>query len=267
MANSKPTKSPAKKEDSQKDTTSSLTKPESKPQCATPKSLNIYQRMIKIMQHVTYLQKLPVPGQSYNALRHDDVTMAVRVACIKYGVYLSIQTLENETSIIERGTQQLHYTKLVIAIEWINVDDPDAKDSKGVYTQRIFQTFVGHGEQRDCKSPGSAYSFAVKNAMLKAFSIPGGDDEEAPVGYAKAVERTKPEVKGAKLRTAEEWVQKQCDKNGWVYDDVLVWVEAVHGIKFEDMEVDALSNTMSSMLSQYRQGASEDPEGESYENG
>ena len=99
---------------------------------------------------------------SYDYISHDNVALKSRVAFDKHGVLPWPTVLERE----DDGNK----TKLKVRVEFINVDKPDDILASEVW---------GDGVDESDKAPGKAYSYAVKNAILKALQLNTGEDIEA----------------------------------------------------------------------------------------
>lgn len=139
--------------------------------------MNIYQRINAVRADVANVAKdstVRTGGESYAAVSHDAVTMAVRAAMIEHGV-LCMPSLK-ESSIADagatkRGTPIIRFQG-IYAVEFVNVHDPADKVSIDV---------AAHANDMGDKAPGKALSYATKSAMLKVFTLPTGDDDESRV--------------------------------------------------------------------------------------
>jgi len=132
-------------------------------------ALNVEQRLLAVMGELSYVQRdrvAPKEIGGFSFVSHDAVTSAVRPLLVKYGV-LCLPTIA-EGGHSRDGNQ----TTLLVDVTFINVDRPD--------DQRIVRS-VGYGIDKQDKGPGKAMSYAVKYALLKAFSLETGDDVEAAV--------------------------------------------------------------------------------------
>ncbi len=203
---------------------------------------NIYQRMLAVMADVPYIKTEWKEGLKFFAVTHDAVTTKVRAALVKHGVYFQTTTLESVTNIVERksraGTREVSFTEIKLQCAWVNIDDP---------TDRIESIYHANGEASDAKSPGIAYSFAVKTAMLKGLSIATGQDEEV-VAHEEAHEQAHEQAPSRPHRPAERYVvdedikdlgdedsrnrelargffKKTAANSGVLLADVLRWVE------------------------------------------
>jgi len=123
--------------------------------------LNIHQRMHKVMQDVSYIQKDSTINNQYTAVTHDAVTAKTRTAFIEHGI-LAIPTVINHE-------QDGNRTTATVEIEYINIDNP---------TDKITVTSFGYGIDKQDKGPGKAISYAVKYGHLKALGLETGDDPE-----------------------------------------------------------------------------------------
>ena len=122
---------------------------------------NIHQRMLAIMEEVSYIQRGKLINNQYKGVAHDEVTAKIRPALIKHGV-LALPWVEDHKDSGNRS-------ECTMQIKFINVDNPE--DWVAVQT-------YGYGVDKQDKGPGKAMSYAVKYALLKAFSLETGDDPE-----------------------------------------------------------------------------------------
>ena len=142
--------------------------------------LNLYQRINKVMSELSYIKKggtISMGKGSYKAVLHDDVTAALHPLCVKHGLILMPEMIDTEVSrykvVNSYGKESERYeTKTTAKVTFINMDNPE---------ERIFTTAMAHGFDPGDKSPGKAYSMAVKYCYLKAFMLESGDDEESRV--------------------------------------------------------------------------------------
>lgn len=127
--------------------------------------LNVEQRLLNVMAELSYVQRdrtAPKEIGGFSFVSHDAVTAAVRPLLVKHGV-LAVPTVVDH---LREGNQ----TTLIVEIAFINTDNPD---------DRCVVRSVGYGIDKQDKGPGKAYSYAVKYALLKTFSLETGDDVEA----------------------------------------------------------------------------------------
>jgi len=134
--------------------------------------MNIYQRLNKIREAVSYIQKdAKVTG--YKAITHDMVTSEVRPHLIKYGVIIVPREVKGELrdtgKATSGGTPFTAYIA-VYEIDFVNMDDPP--DKVTVCVSAI-------GEDQNDKGPGKAVSYATKTAILKLLSIETGESDES----------------------------------------------------------------------------------------
>jgi hypothetical protein len=134
--------------------------------------LNIHQRLDKVRQAVSYIQK-DASVQGYKAITHDMVTSEVRPHLIEHGVLVipnQVHTeLRNTGKTTSKGTPVTSYIA-TYSISFVNIDDPE--DSVTV-------TIGAIAEDQNDKGPGKAISYATKYAMLKIFSIETGESDES----------------------------------------------------------------------------------------
>lgn len=136
---------------------------------------NLYQRILKVMEAVPYVQKDATvqagAGRSYKGVTHDAVISKLRVAMIKHGIVMTVQQtseacVEGQT---KGGAPKLRY-EAWYTITLINADDPSERESYPIHA---------HAEDSGDKAPGKAVSYAVKMALLKAFALETGENDES----------------------------------------------------------------------------------------
>lgn len=141
----------------------------------TKENLNIHQRILAVMDGVSYIQKGDKKvNNQYTFAGHDAVTAAARPHFIKHGVLVISTILEQSTewkSVKDKyGKDKLRgITTMLVGVSFINVDDP---------ADKIDCKFLGHGIDDGDKGPGKAMSYAYKYAILKTLSLETGDDPE-----------------------------------------------------------------------------------------
>lgn len=124
--------------------------------------LNIYQKILKVMKSVKYVQKSDkkVNGQ-YTFVTHDSVVAAMHDPLVEAGIAVIPSVVNME--------QDGNRTSMEILVTFVNVDDPEEKVSVSSH---------GYGIDTQDKGPGKAYSYAYKYALLKMFCLETGDDPE-----------------------------------------------------------------------------------------
>ena len=155
--------------------------------------LNIYQKLLKIMHDVNYIQKENKKvNNNYTFVSHDAVSKKTSQAFIKYGVYAKPKIIKNEITTIEvEKTKNINNQAVAVKeiiflcnveveYDFINVDKPDDKIT-GI-------NGLGQGIDSQDKACGKAISYACKYALLKAFGIETGDYPEKNVNYEVSIE-------------------------------------------------------------------------------
>lgn len=136
------------------------------------KSLNLFQRIIKVRENVKYAQKdksVSTGGGSYKAVTHDQVTAIVREHMNTYGI-VCIPNLESSVmNPKEEGAKQQRYDA-IYSFTFVNADKPD---------DQTVVRIESHAMDNADKAPGKAISYAKKYALLKLFEIETGEDEES----------------------------------------------------------------------------------------
>ena len=155
--------------------------------------LNIYQKLLRIMEDVSYIEKEKnkVNG-NYRFVSHDAVSKKTSEAFIKYGVYAKPKIIKNKFTTIEVektktiNNQVVAVKEIIFACnveveyDFINVDKPDERIT-GI-------NGLGQGIDNQDKACGKAISYACKYALLKAFGIETGEYPEKDVNYQVSTE-------------------------------------------------------------------------------
>ena len=124
-------------------------------------SPNIHQRLHKVMQAVSYIQKGKPKGMNYSIVSHDAVTAKVRPHLVEAGiVYYPVRM-----SYRQDGNR----TEVQLDVRFANIDN--AQDFIDVPA-------LGFGVDPSDKGPGKAVSYAVKYALLKTLGLETGDDPD-----------------------------------------------------------------------------------------
>ena len=139
-------------------------------------SLNIYQRINKVMQAVQYVQKdssISGGGANYKAVSHDQVVSVIREELVKNGIMIFPNQISGEF-LIKRDLSATPPVKMGIysgkyEINFVNVDTGD----------KVTSTIEAHANDNGDKAPGKALSYATKSAMLKVFSLETGENDES----------------------------------------------------------------------------------------
>ena len=122
---------------------------------------NIHQRIAKVMQSITYIQKEKKAGMRYTIVSHDAVTAKVRGPLLEAGIHYYPKTVSH----VQNGNR----TQCEMVVRFVNIDDPS--DYIDVET-------FGFGIDDQDKGPGKAMSYAVKYALLKCLGLETGDDPD-----------------------------------------------------------------------------------------
>ena len=153
----------------------------------TKEKLNVHQKRIKVMEEITYIKKRR-GGMAYSAASHDDVTEKVRGSCIRHG--LDVYPCKIESNI------DGYVSSCTMVVRIVNADDP--QDSIEIPS-------FGIGMDKQDKGPGKAISYAYKYALLKAFNLPTGDQDDPDMAkasdYAGIEHEEKKPRAGKKIKT------------------------------------------------------------------
>lgn len=138
-------------------------------------SLNLHQRLNEIRRTNEYIQRDKKIDGQYTVVSRDAVIEAIRPDLVKYGVLILPTVVPGTGKVAD--TLKLSGAKKnpVIRYEaefdvaFVNVDDPKDREIVRV---------PAHAEDANDKAPGKATTYAEKTAILKAFSLRTGDNEE-----------------------------------------------------------------------------------------
>jgi len=133
---------------------------------------NIHQRINSVMSSVSYIQKDSNVMDRYKAVSHDKVIATVRPFLIASGIVITSSQKSVEVPFhTVPSAKPVHLFRAVYTISFVNIDNPEDKISVDVES---------HSMCTDDKAPGKTYSYAVKMAILKAFCLETGVDDESP---------------------------------------------------------------------------------------
>ena len=140
---------------------------ENQPETTIAKGLNVYQKINRIMQEVSYIHKdakITLQRGSYKGVRYDVLIGKIRQYFCDEGVIVVPSIFGTEVE----GNR----TKMKVMTLFINADDPEDRFSIDTYS---------HSDDNTDKGPGKAYTYAVKMALLKVLMLESGDNEEEVV--------------------------------------------------------------------------------------
>lgn len=156
------------------------------------KSLNVYQKINMVMSELSYLKKDKSVGygsNSYTALTHDQVTMALQPLIVKYRLAVIPSIIKDDYTRYKvqtkKGESDRYEVKCDVSVMIVNIDDP---------SDHVTTTATAHGFDSQDKAPGKAYSMATKYALLKLFMIASGDDEESRIDEARIISNERKEL-------------------------------------------------------------------------
>lgn len=137
--------------------------------------MNIYQRINKVMQEVTYIRKdraVSGGGQNYTAVSYDNVIAQVRKSLVDNGIVIVTRQVDGRLEIKRDLTidQKMHLYAGRYEIDFVNIEKPEDK---------VTVTIESHAADNGDKAPGKAITYATKSAILKVLSLETGDDEES----------------------------------------------------------------------------------------
>lgn len=111
----------------------------------------------------------------YKATSHNEITKAVSGPLNTVGVFY----IPHCKNTLQDGNR----TEVVMALEFVNIDNPAERIIVGDYT--------GYGIDNQDKGPGKAYSYAIKYILMKTFGILSGENEDDEVETNNATAVTK----------------------------------------------------------------------------
>lgn len=137
-----------------------------------PVNRNIYQRMLAVMEDVAFIAKDKKNAfMKFDYASHDNVTASIRPYLIKHGIYIVFD--EAESSVRDLPNDKGFLTTIVATMSFVNADNPE---------DRIVVRSLGQGIDKNDLGPGKAKSYAYKTALLKAFALETGIDNEESAG-------------------------------------------------------------------------------------
>jgi len=142
--------------------------------------MNLYEKIVAIMQDVAYLQKDDNVGtekSSYKAISEEKVTSAVRESMIKNKIVILPvkQTTEEIFTEYEKEAygktekKQRLMTRVDTTYKIINAEKPE---------ESIEVVSSGSGVDSQDKGIGKAMTYAYKYMLLRSFAIPTGNDPD-----------------------------------------------------------------------------------------
>lgn len=128
------------------------------------KSLNIHQKILKVMNEVQYINtdmKIQYKTTNYKALSNEKVVSVIREKLVKWG--LTIVQTDSET--IKQG----NITSMKCYYLLSNADNP---------SENIQLVHHGDGADSQDKGPGKASTYAYKYMLIRTFALPFGNDPD-----------------------------------------------------------------------------------------
>ena len=147
------------------------------------KPLNIFQRIIKVMAEVKYVQKdkqVTGGGQNYKAVTHDQVVSVARESLLKNGIVIYPEQVGNYMPVMRdlKADIKMHLYSGDYIINFVNSDNPE---------DRIQVPINAHAADNGDKAPGKAITYATKTAILKVLNLETGEDEESRAEKAEKI--------------------------------------------------------------------------------
>lgn len=140
---------------------------------------NIYQRIHAVMQEVDYIKRGSA-GQG-TGVKYDEVIAKLRPSMIKHGIVMQVSELEQPRKVDEivakSGSKQSLYQGQ-LSVSLINIDNP---------TDLVSYAVSAHGMDNGDKAPGKLNTYAAKVALVKAFALETGENDESRNGAMEQV--------------------------------------------------------------------------------
>lgn len=138
--------------------------------------LSIGQRISAVRRECPYIQK-KLKVETYKAVTHDQVTAEVRPYLDKYGLITVTQLLPEHSRTIDTGhrTKAGNITWRFEGVFKVIISCDDNAD------EGVMFVVPGQGNDTGDKAAVKATSQAVKTALLKAFNIETGENEESNI--------------------------------------------------------------------------------------
>lgn len=142
--------------------------------------LNIRQRINQVMREVDYVKRASA-GQG-TGVKYDEVIAKLRPSMIKHGINLEVteagQIAKVDELVSKSGSKQSLYQGQ-IEVRLVNIDEP---------TDFVSYLVTAHGADNGDKAPGKLNTYAAKVALVKAFALETGENDESR--YYKEPEST-----------------------------------------------------------------------------
>lgn len=179
-------------------------------------SLNLYQRISKVMQEIEYLTKDDTVGKgqsAYRAITEEKVTTAVRCSMIKNGlVILPIEQTSTESfneyekeSYGKIEKKQRLMSSVNVKYKIVNIDKPDEFE---------ILASSGSGVDSQDKGIGKAMTYSYKYMLLRTFAIPTGEDPDKVSSQdldeqntVTKIKEDKPKEKSAAKKAADNLIE------------------------------------------------------------
>jgi hypothetical protein len=151
---------------------------------AEAKPKNIHQKMLDVMNAV---EKIPKRGHNkfhnYDYATESDVLEGVRGALVEQGLMVYPSCREDTTTQRTSGDKVTTERRVLMDFTFVNAADP---------SETMVVTFPGDAHDVGDKAIYKALTGAEKQAMMKTFMIPTGDDPETSGSGEQAPAESKP---------------------------------------------------------------------------
>lgn len=151
-----------------------------------PTTTSIHRRIMAVMGGVSKLEPKGYNiDDDFKFVEYSAIVEAVRAAMIENGILL--------ISTVKKSEQDGNTTALFVVNRYINADEPD---------DFVEQVTLGYGADSTDKGPGKAFTYAVKQSLLKMFQLVT-DDADPDAGSTKRTEGSRPETTPSIGHTAD----------------------------------------------------------------
>lgn len=132
---------------------------------------NIRQRINAVMIDVDYIKRASA-GQG-TGVKYDEVIAKLRPSMIKHGINLEVsevgEIFKTDELVSKSGSKQSLYQGKV-EVKLVNIDDP---------ADFVPYIVTAHGADNGDKAPGKINTYATKVALVKAFALETGENDES----------------------------------------------------------------------------------------
>ena len=134
--------------------------------------LNIYQRINEVMKEVEYIKRGSA-GQG-TGVKYDEAIAKLRGSMIKFGIIMVPRQVGSVVTVRESALNNGKMTQPIYGADYdvdlVNMDKPE---------DRVTYSVGAHGMDNGDKAPGKISTYACKVALIKAFALETGENDES----------------------------------------------------------------------------------------